>query len=123
MVETGNWSISDLTDYLVQIQNNLTPDEFTRLESFKAFAVEGGIGENPRYCAIDLYPPLDIFRQLQLLVIDWGEEPRWQNESDHGKQSTSLEWTTIDRILSSRTAISPWFTSLPAVGHDRNTLE
>jgi hypothetical protein len=95
MVETGkkNWSISDLIGYLVQVQNNLSPDEFVRLKSFKAFTVEGArvdMGKRARYCALDLYPPLDIFRQLQLPVIDWGKKPRWQDESDHGKQSTSL---------------------------------
>ena len=90
MVEIGNWSVSDLIGYLVGVQNTLTPDEFSRLESFKVFTVKGDIGESPRYCAIDLYPPLDISRQLQLPVIDWGEKSRWRNESDHGKQSTLL---------------------------------
>ena len=88
MVETGNWSISDLIGYLVQVQNTLTPDEFSRLKSFKAFTVEGDMCESTRYCVLDLYPPLDIFRQLQLPVIDWGEKSRWRNESDHGKQLT-----------------------------------
>ena len=93
MVDTGNWSISDLIGYLVQVQNTLTPEEFSRLKSFKAFTaegVQGDMGERPRYCALDLYPPLDIFRQLHLPVIDWGKKSRWQNESDHGKQSTLL---------------------------------
>ena len=85
MVEAGNWSVSDLIGYLVQIQNTLTPDEFSRLKSFKAFTAEGDMGKRPRYCALDLYPPLDNFRQLQLPVIDWGKKSRWQNESDHGK--------------------------------------
>ena len=92
MVETGNWSISDLIGYLVQVQNTLTADEFSRLKSFKAFSVEsaqGDMGERPRYRALDLYPPLDIFRQLQLPLIDWGRKSRWANESDRGK-STSL---------------------------------
>ncbi|KAF8415202.1 hypothetical protein L210DRAFT_3465017 [Boletus edulis BED1] len=84
MVETGNWSIPDLIDYLVQVQDTLTPDELSRLESFVGFAEEGAQGDSdmrPRYRALDvLYPPLDIFRQLRLPVIDWSE--RWQNESD-----------------------------------------
>ena len=86
-------SISDLISYLVQVQNNLTPDEFSMLKSSKAFTAEGArvyTGKRPRYCALDLYPPLDIFRQLQLPVIDWGKKPRWQDESDNGKQSTLL---------------------------------
>ena len=122
MVETGNWSISDLIDYLVQVQNTLTPDEFSRLKSFEVFTVEGDMGERPRYRALDLYPPLANFRQLQLPVIDWGGKSRWQNESDHGKQSTSLEWNTVNRIPSSRTAVWPWFTSSPAFGEHYNTL-
>ena len=104
MVDTGNWSISDLIGYLVQAQNTLTPEEFSRLKSFKAFTaedVQGDMGERPRYCALDLYPPLDIFRQLHLPVIDWGKKLRWQNESDHGKQSTLLQWNTVNRMLSS----------------------
>ncbi|KAG6375323.1 hypothetical protein JVT61DRAFT_3551 [Boletus reticuloceps] len=84
MVETGNWSIPDLVGYLVQVQDTLTPDEFSRLESFVGFAEEGAQGDSDRrhrYRALDvLYPPLDIFRQLRLPVIDWSE--RWQNESD-----------------------------------------
>ncbi|KAG6379359.1 hypothetical protein JVT61DRAFT_11822 [Boletus reticuloceps] len=83
MVRTGNWSIPDLIRYLVSVQNTLTPDELLRLESFTGFTEEGTRGdggERPRYRAIDLYPPLDIFRQLQLPVIDWDEI--WQNESD-----------------------------------------
>ena len=93
MVGAGNWSISDLIGYLVQVQNTLTPDEFSMLKSFKAFTAEGAQGDmgvKPRYRALDLYPPLDIFRQLQLPVIDWGKNSRWRNESDHGKPSTLL---------------------------------
>ena len=91
MVDTGSWSISDLISYLHEVQDTLTPDEFSRLKSFKAFdaeGVQGDMGKRPRYCALDLYPPLDIFRKLQLPVIDWGEN--WRNESGEGKQSTSL---------------------------------
>ena len=93
MAETGNWSISDLINYLVHVQGSLTMDEFSRLKSFEAFTQEGAqgdVGERPRYRALDLYPPLDIFRQLHLPVIDWGERSKWRNESDQGKQSTLL---------------------------------
>lgn len=91
MVETGNWGISDLISYLVQAQNTLTSDEFFKLKSFEAFTEEGAqgrMGERPRYRACDVYPPLDIFRQLRLPVIDWGEKSRWRNESDQGKKSS-----------------------------------
>ncbi|KAF8432206.1 hypothetical protein L210DRAFT_3763951 [Boletus edulis BED1] len=82
MVRPGNWSIPDLIRYLVSVQNTLTSEDFSMLESFPVFTVEGTRGdggERPRYRAIDLYPPLDDFRQLQLPVIDWDE--RWQNGS------------------------------------------
>ncbi|KAF8552603.1 hypothetical protein OG21DRAFT_1443221 [Imleria badia] len=88
MVETGNWSISDLIRYLVRVQNTLTPDEFSKWKLFKAFieeGVQGDVGARPRYCAGELYPPLDIFKQLQLPVIDWGEESRWRNESEQAE--------------------------------------
>jgi hypothetical protein len=103
MVETGNWSISDLINYLVQEQNTLTPDEFSRLKSFNAFTEEGAQGDvcsRPRHCARDLYPPLDIFRQLQLPVIDWGEKARWRNESDQGKCSSPvvIEHSSLDTV-------------------------
>lgn len=91
MAETGNWNISDLIGYLVNVQVTLTMDEFSRLKSFEAFTQEGAqgdVGGRKRYRALDLYPPLEIFRQLRLPVIDWGEGSKWRNESDLGKQST-----------------------------------
>ena len=89
MAVTGNWGISDFIRYLVQVQNTLTPDESTRLKALEVFAKEGterSVRERPRYRALDLYPPLDIFRKLQLSIIDWGE--RWRDDSDEGKRST-----------------------------------
>ena len=91
MVDTGSWSISDLISYLLEVQDTLTPNDFSMLEVLEAFTAEGAqgdMGEKRRYRALDLYPPLDTFRKLQLPVIDWGEN--WRNESGEGKQSTSL---------------------------------
>lgn len=128
MLETGNWCISDLVGYLVQVQNTLTPDELSRLKSFEAFTNEGAqgdVGKRPRYRAVDLYPPLDIFRQLQLPLIDWGGKARWQNESDQGKQLALLQLNTVqlNRVLSSRISVSSWLMSFPASEEDCDALQ
>jgi hypothetical protein len=34
---------------------------------------------------MDLYEPVDIFRELGLPVIDWGADNRWRPMSDEGK--------------------------------------
>ncbi|KAF8125469.1 hypothetical protein EV363DRAFT_1402460 [Boletus edulis] len=92
------------------VQDTLTLDELSRLESFVGFAEEGAQGDNdmrPRYRALDvLYPPLDIFRQLRLPVIDWSE--RWQNESD---QDVTVRETAFkylcDNLLSKYSHYNP----------------
>lgn len=88
MVKTGDWSISDLVGYLVQVRDTLTTEEFAKLASTAAFPKEGAppaVGQkNPRYCARELYEPVGIFRQLQLPVLDWGEKSKWRNNSEEG---------------------------------------
>lgn len=88
MVKTGDWSISDLVGYLVQVRDTLTTEEFARLASTAAFTKEGAPPaagkKKPRYCARELYEPVAIFRQLQLPVLDWGEKPKWRNNSEEG---------------------------------------
>ncbi|KAF9219210.1 hypothetical protein BS17DRAFT_798263 [Gyrodon lividus] len=87
MVKTGDWSISDLIGYLVQVRDTLTTDELSRLASTKAFTKEGAQEESnkSRYCAHNLYEPAVIFRQLQLPVIDWGEKSKWRSNSEEAK--------------------------------------
>ncbi|KAH0825764.1 hypothetical protein J3R83DRAFT_8923 [Lanmaoa asiatica] len=88
MVKTGDWSISDLVGYLVQVRDTLTTEELARLASTAAFPTEGApptAGKKPRYCAAELYEPADIFRRLQLPVLDWGEKSKWRNNSEEAK--------------------------------------
>lgn len=93
MIKTGDWTIADLTKYLVQVKSTLTPDEMARLTMTAAFSKErnssddvGADGHKQvRYRAKQLYEPLDIFRQLGLPVIDWGSQPRWRGTSEEGE--------------------------------------
>ena len=89
MVVTGHCGTYDFICYLVQVQSTLTQDEHTTLKELEAFSKEGTerrVSEKLRYRALDLYPPLDTFRQLQLPIIDWGKG--WRDESDEGNRST-----------------------------------
>ncbi|KAG8215924.1 hypothetical protein J3R82DRAFT_7898 [Butyriboletus roseoflavus] len=89
MVKTGDWSISDLVGYLVQVRDTLTTEEFAKLASTAAFPMEGAPPaagkKKPRYCARELYEPTNTFRQLQLPILDWGEKSRWRNNSEEAK--------------------------------------
>ncbi|SRR6266404_346639 len=94
MIKTGDWTIFDLVKYLVSIQSTLTPQEFERLRHTSAFPKES-VAKEPsmpapghkvqRYKAMDLYEPIDTFRELGLPVIDWGVDIRWKPSSDEGK--------------------------------------
>ena len=91
MIKTGDWSIADLTKYLVAVQATLTSEEIERLRLTAAFPKEqksGQIaaetGKPNRYKASDLYEPLDTFRELGLPVIDWGTKFKWRNSSEEG---------------------------------------
>ncbi|KIJ62083.1 hypothetical protein HYDPIDRAFT_176650 [Hydnomerulius pinastri MD-312] len=89
MVKTGDWTVSDLIGYLVQVKDTLSTDELSRLASTTAFTKEGSQQEpgkkKPRYRASDLYEPADVFRQLQLPIIDWGEKSKWRVNSEEAK--------------------------------------
>lgn len=92
MVKTGDWSISDLMGYLVQVRDTLTTQEIARLSSTAAFPREDAWPvapgkKNPRYCARELYEPVDIFRKLQLPVLYWGEKSKWRSNSEEGQSS------------------------------------
>ena len=84
MIKTNEWTIVDLTKYLVAVQSTLTADEWARLKLTAAFsnkAKPGIIADNKqrptRYQANQLYEPLDIFRQLGLPTTDWGSQTKW----------------------------------------------
>ena len=84
MVETGKWETSDLIDYLVQVADTLGPAEIAELKSYDAFAGEGGESSTSktRFRADELYPPIQIFRELHLRVVDWKE--RWRETTPEG---------------------------------------
>ena len=96
MIKTGDWTTYDLVKYLVSIQSTLTPPEIDRLRQTSAFPKEGAGKEQlatgpsrkvQRHKAMDLYEPVDIFRELHLPIIDWGADSRWRPMSDEGKFS------------------------------------
>ncbi|KAI0342553.1 hypothetical protein BDW22DRAFT_1484759 [Trametopsis cervina] len=92
MIRTGDWSIADLTKYLVAVQSTLTSEELERLRLTPAFPREQ-VAQAPqsqgvkvaRLKASDLYEPLDIFRDLGLPVIDWGLKTKWRSSSEEAK--------------------------------------
>lgn len=94
MVKTGDWTTFDLVKYLVSIQATLSPQELERLRHTTAFPKEGATKEQSatgavrkvqRHKAMELYEPIDVFRELGLPVIDWGADNRWRPSSDEGK--------------------------------------
>jgi Protein of unknown function (DUF3684) len=96
MIKTGDWTTYDLVKHLVSIQSTLTPQEIERLQHTSAFPKEGAGKEQlptgpsrkvQRHKAMDLYEPVDIFRELRLPIIDWGAGSRWRPMSDEGKFS------------------------------------
>jgi hypothetical protein len=89
MIKTGDWTIADLTKYLVAVRSTLNDEEMMRLRKTAAFPSENSrVGDNQRkparFKASDLYEPLDIFRQLKLPVIDWGGHTKWRGSSEEG---------------------------------------
>ncbi|KAI0083802.1 hypothetical protein BDY19DRAFT_975723 [Irpex rosettiformis] len=109
MIKTGDWSIADLTKYLVAVQSTLTKEEIERLRLTPAFLKEKTAqdtssqnGKPPRFTASDLYEPLDIFRELRLPIIDWGSKSKWRGSSDEAKFLHSLglrRYPPLDVIL------------------------
>jgi hypothetical protein len=92
MIKTNEWTIADLTKYLVAVQSTLTTDEWARLKLTAAFSKEAKpdvvteSGQKPtRYQANQLYEPLEIFRQLGLPTIDWGTQTKWRGASEEGR--------------------------------------
>ena len=91
MIKTGDWTIAQLIKYLVEVQSTLTAFELERLQMTSAFPRElrpneklPENGRPPRYRAGELYEPLDVLRELNLLVIDWGTHPKWRSNSEEG---------------------------------------
>lgn len=101
MIETGGWTILDLINYLVSVQHTVQLIEIEKLWDNHVFPKEtttepnwdedGSQKKVPKLKASDLYEPLDMFRNIGLLIIDWrGEDGRreWKADSKEGKRDT-----------------------------------
>jgi len=94
MINTGKWTSYHFVKYLTSIQSTLTPQEIELLRRGSVFAKEGAGNEQSasgtnqeiqRYDAMDLYEPVDIFRELGIPVIDWGADNLWRPSSNEGE--------------------------------------
>ncbi|PCH38307.1 hypothetical protein WOLCODRAFT_96891 [Wolfiporia cocos MD-104 SS10] len=120
MIKTGDWTIAELIKYLVAVQGTLTPVEMDRLRATAAFpkeAANDGDSSNikeerksVRFKASVLYEPLDIYRELQLPVLDWGQQSRWRSNSEEAKFMINLglrRYPPLDVILRLAAGESP----------------
>lgn len=102
MIKTGDWTIPDLVKYLVSVLSTLQPIEIDRLRLTPAFPEEATTGQDksgdgipkkvPKFKASDLYEPLDVFRSLELPIIDWqGKDgkQKWRSNSEEGTLNTA----------------------------------
>ncbi|KAF8972951.1 hypothetical protein BDZ97DRAFT_1778504 [Flammula alnicola] len=90
MIKTNEWTIADLTKYLVSVKDSLTAEETARLKATAAFPTEikpesNSEAKQTRYKASQLYEPLDVFRTLRLPIIDWGHQTKWRSSSEEAK--------------------------------------
>lgn len=91
MIKTNEWTINDLTRYLVSVKSNLKEEEIRRLRLTAAFPKERSEEDKDngpklrRLRADQLYEPLPIFRQLGLPIIDWGVQTKWRSNSEEGR--------------------------------------
>ncbi|KAH9014859.1 hypothetical protein EDB84DRAFT_1590279 [Lactarius hengduanensis] len=101
MINNGEWTTLDFVKYLVSIRSDLTAQGLEYLHNITAFPKEGTDKEPSepttsdevqlqRYKAMDLYEPVDIFRELGLPIIDWGVDNRWETSSSEAKFLFSL---------------------------------
>ncbi|KAI6017290.1 hypothetical protein BKA83DRAFT_30366 [Pisolithus microcarpus] len=84
MPSTGNWTMFNLIDYLVQEEPSLTSEDFSTLKSSKIFmreSLQGNEEENTCHCIDKLYPPVDVFRRLRLPIIEWSGKSEWMDTS------------------------------------------
>lgn len=87
MVQTGNWSVLELVNYLVAIQASLTSHEMERLAAAAVFCKEGDlVNGDARLCLRDLYEPIPILRQLGLPILNWDSGVEWHETSEEGVQ-------------------------------------
>ena len=118
MIKTGDWTTYDLVKYLVSVQSTLTSQEIERLRKTSAFPKEGAgkeqlatgpIRKVQRHKAMDLYEPVDIFRELDLPIIDWRADIRWRPMSDEGKFLLRVAVKGLsDSPIGQRNSFSRW---------------
>jgi len=98
MIKTNEWTIAELTKYLVSVRSTLTADELDRLRATVAFPKEAGPegpeAEKKRFRAKELYEPNDTLRTLGLPIIDWGKQNKWKHNSEEGGFSFSSNFQT-----------------------------
>jgi len=106
MIKTGDWTIHQLVKYLAGVRDTLTTEEFERLKQTAAFSKEeetppqsgtdtasttpNGVPRKPRYKIGALYEPTDAMRKLKLPILDWGDNPKWRQNSDEGTRHRIL---------------------------------
>jgi hypothetical protein len=82
---------SDLVNHLVQVDatTGFSDQEIKDLRSSTVFSRKSTQGHtggpSPGFCLDQLYPTIEIFRQLGLPLIDWGGIEEWKDESRAGK--------------------------------------
>jgi hypothetical protein len=128
MIKTNEWTIADLTKYLVSVKDSLTPEEMTRLRATAAFPTELKEENTPgekrtRYKAGQLYEPLEVFRTLGLPIIDWGQHTKWRGSSEEGIPSCLLmnEFRRPNE-KSSQTIVQPWLAALSSITKGDSTV-
>ncbi|KAI6027972.1 hypothetical protein PISMIDRAFT_91498 [Pisolithus microcarpus 441] len=79
----GDWTALNLIDYLIKKESSMSSEDLTALVSSAIFVKENlqSNEENTRHRACDLYPPMDIFRELRLPVIEWSGMSEWRDAS------------------------------------------
>ena len=88
MLSPGDWTVLNVIDYLIREEPSLTVEDLSSLRSSKIFkreCLQGGGQEDTHHCAAELYPPLDIFRNLQLPVLEWSRKSGWTETSPEGE--------------------------------------
>ncbi|KAG8933600.1 hypothetical protein FRC02_011522 [Tulasnella sp. 418] len=89
MINTGDWGVEDLMKYLVAVKTSLKPTELEKLRHTAAFPQErepntDSSSPQMRTTPSELYEPSNVFRVLQLPVLDWGTQ-RWKSKSEEAK--------------------------------------
>ena len=86
VIEGGDWNTLDLVKYLVSVPSLNQPSGIERFQDVAAFPQEADT-EHKKFKASDLYQPLDVFRDLDLPIIDWqGKDGKhkWRSNSKKG---------------------------------------